>query len=128
MDARAAARTWIQTWQRAWPAGDVDALAALYVEGTPYRSHPFRDAERARDYLSRAFGEEELVESWFGEPVVAGDRAGVEYWAVLREGDVETTIAGTSMLRFGDDGRVVEHRDYWDHTPGRREPPPGWGG
>jgi hypothetical protein len=30
------------------------------------------------------------------------------------------------VIRFGADGRVVEHRDYWAMEDGRREPPPGW--
>ena len=50
----------------------------------------------------------------FGEPLVAGDRAAVDWWAVIAasDGSVETT-AGTSLIRFGADGRVVEQRDVW---------------
>ena len=50
----------------------------------------------------------------FGEPVVAGDRAAVDWWGVItaNDGSVET-VAGTSLLRFGADGRVVEQRDAW---------------
>jgi hypothetical protein len=77
--------------------------------------------------VSRAFGEESFVEAWFGEPVVAGERAAVEYWAILEAAGAELTIAGAAVLRFDADGRVVEHRDYWDQIDGRREPPPGWG-
>ena len=56
------------------------------------------------------------------------DRAAVEWWAtlVLADGE-EQTIAGCSVLRFDDEGLVVESRDYWHTEPGRREPPPGWG-
>jgi hypothetical protein len=59
---------------------------------------------------------------------VAGDRAAVEYWAVLVENGREVTIAGVALLRFGADGRVVVQRDYWALEPGAREPTPGWGG
>ncbi len=128
MEIEAAARRWIETWQSAWPAEDVDQIASVYAEGTIYSSHPFRDPETARAYVERAFGEEELVQSWFGEPVVSGDRAAVEYWAVLRaaQGE-ELTIAGCAFLRFDADGRVVSHRDYWDQVDRAREPPYGWG-
>lgn len=128
MDAVAAARAWIEAWQRGWPAEDVETITSRYVEGAVYSSHPFRSAETARSYLERAFGEEALVEAWFGEPVVAGDRAAVEYWAVLRapEGN-ELTIAGTAFLHFDADGLVTDHRDCWVQTDGRREPPTGWG-
>jgi hypothetical protein len=123
-----AARRWIDGWQRAWPARDVEDLAALYGDGAPYRSHPFREADSARGYLTRAFEEEDLVEAWFGEPVVAGDRAAVEYWAILRSReDGELTIAGATFLRFDPEGLVVEHRDYWDQIGEARTPPAGWG-
>jgi SnoaL-like domain len=123
-----AVRAWIDGWIRGWPTEDVDAIASRYDPGEVYSSHPFRAPETAASYLERAFGEERLLDAQFGEPVVAGDRAAVEYWAVLRapDGD-ELTIAGASFLRFDDDGRVVSHRDYWDQTDGRRDPPPGWG-
>ena len=121
-------RSWIDAWRRGWPAQDVDTIAGRYRDDASYGSHPFREPETARTYLARAFGEEDLVDAWFGEPVVAGERAAVEYWAVLRSPtEGELTIAGASFLRFGDDGRVVEHRDYWDQTAGARTPPSGWG-
>ena len=36
-------------------------------------------------------------------------------------------IAGCSVLRFDDQGLVVESRDYWHMEPGRREPHDTWG-
>jgi ketosteroid isomerase-like protein len=128
MDAAAAARAWIEAWRRGWAAEDVEAITSVYADEAVYSSHPFRPAETARSYVERAFGEEALVEAWFGEPVVGGDRAAVEYWAVLRTPEgTEITIAGAAFLRFHTDGRVTEHRDYWDQVEGRREPRPRWG-
>ena len=128
MDTATAVRRWVDGWLRAWPVEDVEGVASLYEEDAPYRSHPFRDPETARTYAERAFGEEELVEARFGEPVVDGERAAVEYWAVLRSREgTELTLAGMVHLRFGADGRVAEHREYWDLEEGRRAPPPGWG-
>ena len=37
--------------------------------------------------------------------------------AVERDGGTETTIAGISILRFRDDGLVVEERGYWNVKP-----------
>ena len=54
---------------------------------------------------------------------MSGDRAAVEYWATMRVGGEEQTLAGTTLLRFDDDGLVVEHRDYWAMAEGRRERP-----
>lgn len=126
MDTATAARNWIQGWLQAWPARDVDGIAAMYADDAVYSSHPFRPPDTARSYAERAFGEEDLVQAWFGEPVVSGDRAAVEYWAILRAED-ELTIAGAAFLRFDPDGRVRDHRDYWDQLDGRREPPEAWG-
>jgi hypothetical protein len=54
------------------------------------------------------------AECRFGEPVVDGDRAAVEWWGAIttRSGEVET-IPGVSLLRFDDEGLVVEQRDVW---------------
>jgi hypothetical protein len=57
-------------------------------------------------------------------PVVDGDRAAVDWWAVVTgaDGSVET-LAGTSLLRFSDEGLVVEQRDVWASATGRVELP-----
>jgi hypothetical protein len=109
-------------WTHAWPIADVDAIAALYSEGALFYSHPFREPQAPREYVLWAFEEQADAECRFGEPVVAGDRAAVDWWAVLTatDGSVES-IAGTSLLRFGADGRVVEQRDVWSTEAGRRE-------
>jgi hypothetical protein len=49
----------------------------------------------------------------FGEPLVAGDRAAVEYRAVFTAGGRRQEVRGVSVLRFDGDGLVAEHRDYW---------------
>jgi ketosteroid isomerase-like protein len=125
MDAEAAARAWIDGWSRAWPAGDADLLEPVYAEDAVFRSHPFRAPQAPADYARWAFGDEDeqLVDLAFGEPVTGTARAAVEYWAILRRrDDTEATLAGVAVIRFGDDGRVVEQRDYWDIGDGRRPP------
>ncbi len=128
MDTLALARRWRDTWQEAWPRRDADAIVALYAADARYRSHPLRDAGTPRAYLERVFAEEEAIECWFREPLVAGDRAAVEWWASYREAGTDVTLAGTTVLRFGRDGLVAEHVDYWVEGSGRTAPFPGWGG
>ena len=128
MDAKAAARKFVDTWLRAWPASDAEAIGAMYTDNAAFTSHPFRDPEDPSEYARRAFGAESFVESRFGEPVACDDRATVEYWAVLEDADgAEQTLIGVALLRFADDGRIAEHRDYWAMKEGRHEPVPGWG-
>ncbi|MFN2484062.1 MAG: nuclear transport factor 2 family protein [Candidatus Limnocylindria bacterium] len=123
-DPTQAAREWAATWRAAWPAHDVDAIVALYADDAVYLSHPFREPLRGRDgarqYVTAAFAEEEAVECWFAEPIASGDGAAVEYRAVLRTEGREMSLAGVSVLRFDPMGLVVEHRDYWAMTDGRR--------
>jgi hypothetical protein len=127
VDAHAAARGWVEAWEAGWPAKDIERIASRYRPDAPYRSHPFRDVSTAREYVTQAFGEEELVRCWFGRPIVEGDRAAVEYWAILRTPDgADLTIAGSAHLRFDEAGLVIDHRDYWDQHDGAIEPP-GWG-
>ena len=131
MDTKAAVRGWIDGWSRGWTAHDPETVAALYADDAVFLLHPFREPVRgsggAREYARQAFADEDDVEFWFGEPVVGERRAAVEYWAFIRAGGKEWTLAGTSVLRFGEDGRAIEHRDYWAMDEGRRERPAGWG-
>ena len=130
MDAQAAARRWAETWTRAWPAGDTDAIAALYADKASYRALAFRAPDLGlagvRRYLDENFAVETETECWFGEPLVSGDRAAVEWWGSWVEDGRRLTLAGATLLRFDGDGKVVDHRDYWNEVD-RREPPyPGW--
>lgn len=111
-------------WARAWPSRDIDAIAALYANDAVFYSHPFRDRQVPREYAAWAFAEQAEAECRFGEPIVSRDRAAVDWWATITsmDGAIET-IAGTSLLRFGDDGLVVEQRDVWASVSGRHELP-----
>ena len=121
-NAEGAARRWADVWERGWPATDVDAISALYADGAVFYSHPFRDRQAPSDYVTWAFSEQAEAECRFGEPVVDGDRAAVDWWAIMTgtDGAVES-IAGTSLLRFDSEGLVVEQRDVWAIEPGRRD-------
>jgi hypothetical protein len=130
METDAAARRWAETWARAWPAKDLEAIVALYTDTALYRSQPFREAREGREgvraYLRENFGVEEQVDCWFGEPTVSGERAAVEWWGTWMEEGERLTLAGVTVLRFAEDGLVDEHRDYWNEDPERRDPYPGW--
>jgi predicted SnoaL-like aldol condensation-catalyzing enzyme len=130
-DTHAAARAWAATWQRCWEALDADPIVALYAEDATFSSHLAREAHRGRagvrEYVQGAFDDESEVRAWFGEPIVDGDRTAVSWWAALREAGEETTLAGTSVLRFDVDGLVSEQWDAWHFVAGRHDPPEGWG-
>ena len=130
METQAAAQRWATTWTRAWPKGDVEAITSLYAESALYRSVAFRKPDRGlagvRRYLSEQFAAESEVECSFGEPIASGDRAAVEWWASWVEEGEPITLAGTTVLRFAADGRVVDHRDYWNSVDQRQAFYNGW--
>jgi SnoaL-like domain len=128
VDVQSAARRWAETWQRAWPAKQSAEIAALYNESASYRSSPLRGGEAggAVGYTQRQFAVEQAVECRFAEPIAAGDRAAVEWWASYIEAGQAITLAGVTVVRFDSDGLVVDHVDYWVQGPGRTEPYAGW--
>jgi ketosteroid isomerase-like protein len=122
---------WIEAYGRAWREKDAAAAAALFTEAAVYRSHPLRDphvgSEAIHAYWSRATGSQDDLELRFGTPIVAGDRAAVEWWAQMRVDDDDVTLPGILYLRFAADGRCEELREAWHLEDGRHPPPPGWG-
>jgi len=130
MDVTAAAQRWADVWEQAWAAQDVEAIVGLYVDGAVYRALVHRPpevgVEGVRAYLQRILEEETAIECRFGDPIASGDRAAVEWWASWVEDGAELTMAGTTVLRFDDQGDVVDHRDYWNDVAGRRPPFTGW--
>jgi hypothetical protein len=128
MDTEAAARAWADAWERCWRALDAELLQPIYTPDAVHRSHPFREPGNPIEYARWALGEEEgEPEVWVGDPIVAGDRAAIEWWAVVIENAKLISLAGTSIIRFDEDGRAVEQNDYWGHAEGRTPPWKGWG-
>jgi hypothetical protein len=111
-------------WSEAWPVADVEAVRSLYAARAAFWSQPFRDRQAPAEYAAWAFAEQQAAECRFGTPLVDGDRAAVDWWAVVTssDGSIET-LAGTSLLRFDDDGQVVAQRDAWAAQPGRHALP-----
>jgi SnoaL-like domain len=122
-----AARRWADAWTASWRAKDADVLEPVYAPEAVFRSHPFRDPQPPLDYARWAYSEEEGdPEVWFGDPLVAGERAAIEWWAVVVEQGEPVSLAGTSILRFDNEGRVIDQHDYWSSVPGRIPPWEGW--
>jgi nuclear transport factor 2 (NTF2) superfamily protein len=125
-----AAHRWARTWTDAWEALQVEPIVALYAAGATFSSQPFRAPYRGRDgvrdYVTGAFAAEVGPRVWMSAPIVDGNRASVSWWCALRDDGSDTTLAGTSVLRFDADGLVVEQWDAWNVVDRRTDPPLGW--
>jgi hypothetical protein len=115
MDTREAAQRWADVWERGWREHDEVAITALYADGAFWKQHPFRDPDP--DYLDRVFAAEESAQCQFGTPIVDSDQAAVPWSAQTRltDGRAEELV-GVSLLRFNDDGLVLEERDFWNQS------------
>lgn len=123
---------WLEGYRRAWEEGDAAAVVELFTSDAWYRSQIFSEphvgSEAIRSYWERATATQRKLDVRFGRPVVQGNRVAVEWWTMMDEvDDGELTLPGCLMLRFSDDGRCEELREYWHVESGRREPPHGWG-
>ena len=96
----------------------------MYSADATFYSHPFRDLQSPAEYVAWAFADQQSAECRFGEPVVDGVRAAVDWWAVITSTDGSSqSLAGTSLLRFDGEGLVTEQRDAWAESDGRHELP-----
>jgi ketosteroid isomerase-like protein len=122
---------WIDAYARAWRDCDPDAVVAIFTEDAIYRSSPFREPHLGSDgihaYWESVTASQTNLDLRFGTPVVQGNSAAVEWWAIVEEGEDSTTFPGILMLRFGPDGRCQELRECWHARAGRTEPHDGWG-
>jgi hypothetical protein len=128
-DAGAAAARWVDGWARGWATHHVELIGSLYADGAVHRSAPFREPRHPADYAAWAFSDEERAEVWFAEPIVEGERAAISWWATSRGRDGrDTTLAGVSIVWFGDGGLVVQQLDYWNEAEDAAlTPPEEWG-
>ncbi|AIY01781.1 hypothetical protein ART_2182 [Arthrobacter sp. PAMC 25486] len=127
MQTSEAAQRWAQTWARAWPLKDIEAIAELQAVGGDHWAsmfRPFRGRAGLRSYLQECFAEEtQPAETWFADPVVDGASASVEYWVVIYLKGQPVTISGCTVLAFDESGLVTVARDYSNVREGRLERP-----
>jgi hypothetical protein len=61
------------------------------------------------------------LECWFGQPIVSGDQAVVEWWGSWTEQGQKLTFARVTVLRFDGQGQVVDRHDYDNHVGQRQQ-------
>jgi ketosteroid isomerase-like protein len=122
---------WLEGYRRAWEEADTAAVLDLFTADAGYRSHPLRPVHAGHDgigaYWREVTADQDDVRVRFGEPIVDGDRAAVEWWTTMRAGGGPVTLAGCLVLAFAGEGRCRELRECWHLADDLVEPPDGWG-
>jgi ketosteroid isomerase-like protein len=123
--------SWLDGYRRAWERADTPGLVGLFTPDASYRSHPLRPAHTGHDgvaaYWDRATAGQEDVRVRFGDPIVDGDRVGVEWWTTMRAAGDPVTLVGCLLLHFAPAGRCRSLRECWHLSEDLRPPPPDWG-
>lgn len=126
-----AVRGWLEGYRRAWVRRDAKAVIALFTPDAVYQEQPFQPAyvgrDAIRDYWATVTATQSDIQLRYGKPVIAGNKAAVEWWVNMRNGGAEVTLCGEFMLTFTRGGLCSSLREYWFFGEGRLSPPPGWG-
>ena len=122
---------WIDAYRRSWETADSEAAGALFSNDASYRSNIFEEPHAGRsgieDYWRNVTAAQSDVTVRMGSPVIDGPRVVVEFWTTMLVGGEKLTLPGCLLLRFDEDGRCTDLREYWMTLPELRQPPKGWG-
>jgi ketosteroid isomerase-like protein len=97
----------------------LDALCALYADDARFKD-PFNDVRghaALRAIFAHMFRSLDAPRFEIRETIVQGDQCFLTWdfrFRMKRFARAEQCIHGGSHLRFGADGRIALHRDYWD--------------
>ena len=96
----------------------LDSLGSLYADDAWFKD-PFNEVSglpAIRAIFEHMFEKVDAPRFVVREAIAQGDQAFLVWDFLLRfRGEAATrTIRGASHLRFGADGRITRHRDYWD--------------
>jgi len=103
---------------------------AVYDENVHFQD-PTQERQGLNADIVAQEGLMERCDDVFLEPgavAVSGETAFVEWTMGLKIKGIEFVYPGTTRLRFGADGKIVEHRDYFDFVGPTFAPVPLVGG
>jgi hypothetical protein len=117
---------WIEELRRGWSAGEPEAIGKLFTQTVVYRASPFEEPLVGRDLVVAHWQEElgdvdEAVVD-FSSPLIDGDRAAVEWWAVVTRAGSVKSDSGALVLEFT--GSLCSRlHEYWMLRDGALEAP-----
>ncbi len=107
-----------------------DQWRAVYAPDVHFKD-PTQEKHGIEAYIAAQEGLIKRCDDVFlepGEVALQGDTAFVEWRMGLKIKGIEFIYPGVTCLRFGADGRITEHRDYFDFVGPTFEPVPLVGG
>ncbi len=112
------------------PAPTAEQWRAVYDDGVHFQD-PTQEKRGINAYIVAQEGLMRRCDDIFLEPgavALSGDTAFVEWTMGLKIKGIEFIYPGTTRLRIGADGKIVEHRDYFDFVGPTFAPVPLVGG
>ena len=112
------------------PGPSADQWRAVYDESVHYQD-PTQERRGIEAYIIAQEGLMRRCDDVFlvpGAVALSGEIAFVEWTMGLKIKGIEFVYPGTTRLRIGADGKIVEHRDYFDFVGPTFEPVPVLGG
>ena len=112
------------------PAPTAQQWRAVYDEDVHFQD-PTQERRGLSAYIVAQEGLMQRCDHVFLEAAavaISGDTAFVEWTMGLKIKGIEFVYPGTTRLRFGADGKIVEHRDYFDFVGPTFAPVPLLGG
>lgn len=103
-------------WYETLAPDTLDTLPRLYDEHARFKD-PFNEVHghaAIRRIFAHMFETTDAPRFVIHERIVQGDQAFVTWTFHFGLRGRAYTVVGGSHLRFGTDGRVTDHRDYWD--------------
>lgn len=112
--------SWLEAYGRAWISNDPADVAGLFTENAVYHYGPYSQPSRGRDAIVKAWVSDPMGQRdirFRSEPLAVAGDLGVGHWAVsftpAANPVVRTEIDGILVLRFDEDGRCREHREWY---------------
>jgi ketosteroid isomerase-like protein len=117
---RSGVEAWMAQYRKAWSSDDPQEIAALFTEDATYSPYPWPREK------NRWEGRDTIVQRWIGHGdsklnwrfeheilAVDGDTAVIEGWTDYDD----EAYANVWLIRFADDGRAREFREWWVQKP-----------
>jgi hypothetical protein len=114
---------WLSRYQQAWRTDDPAQIGALFTDDAEYYPWPFSAPWRGREEIvSKWIERGDSTAEWrftYSILAVEGDTGVLEgrTWYAARDGDPETEYANVWAVRFAQEDRAREFREWWVERP-----------